>query len=95
MLPRPRGNLVQTEEASSQDGEHESRVFAASNGGARDATASVQELIELARQGDTAAFGELIQRHYSMCLKRASSFIRNPTDAEDEVQNACWKASSD
>ena len=51
-----------------------------------------QDLIEFARQGDTVAFGELIKRHYSTCLKRASSLIRNPTDAEDEVQNACWKA---
>jgi RNA polymerase sigma-70 factor (ECF subfamily) len=50
------------------------------------------ELIEFARLGDTAAFGELIRRHYPTCLKRASSLIRNPTDAEDEVQNACWKA---
>src|SRR5580704_9745784 len=51
-----------------------------------------QEVIASARQGDTAAFGELIKRHYANCLKRASSLIRNPTDAEDEVQNACWKA---
>jgi RNA polymerase sigma-70 factor (ECF subfamily) len=51
-----------------------------------------QQLIESARQGDTTAFGELIKRHYSSCLKRAASLIRNPTDAEDEVQNACWKA---
>jgi RNA polymerase sigma-70 factor (ECF subfamily) len=55
-------------------------------------TRGEQELIEMARRGDTAAFGELIQRHYTTCLKRASSLIRNPTDAEDEVQNACWKA---
>jgi RNA polymerase sigma-70 factor (ECF subfamily) len=51
-----------------------------------------QQLIDSARQGDTTAFGELIKRHYSSCLKRAASLIRNPTDAEDEVQNACWKA---
>ena len=51
-----------------------------------------QRLIDLARNGDANAFGELIKRHYAMCIKRASSLIRNPTDAEDEVQNACWKA---
>jgi RNA polymerase sigma-70 factor (ECF subfamily) len=51
-----------------------------------------QQLIDSARQGDTTAFGELIKRHYSSCLRRASFLIRNPTDAEDEVQNACWKA---
>jgi RNA polymerase sigma-70 factor (ECF subfamily) len=56
------------------------------------ATRVEQDLIDLARCGDTAAFGELIKRHYNTCLKRASSLIRNSTDAEDEVQNACWKA---
>jgi RNA polymerase sigma-70 factor, ECF subfamily len=49
-------------------------------------------MIDLARGGDTSAFGELIKRHYAMCIKRACSLIRNPTDAEDEVQNACCKA---
>src|SRR5579864_2329537 len=56
------------------------------------ATCGEQQLVDSARQGDATAFGELIKRHYSSCLKRASSLIRNPTDAEDEVQNACWKA---
>jgi RNA polymerase sigma-70 factor (ECF subfamily) len=51
-----------------------------------------QELIRSARSGDAAAFGELIKLHYDTCLKRASSLMRNRTDAEDEVQNACWKA---
>jgi RNA polymerase sigma-70 factor, ECF subfamily len=60
--------------------------------GGGDAACEERQLIEFARQGDTAAFGELINRHYGSCLKRASSIIRNPTDAEDEVQNACWKA---
>ncbi len=57
-----------------------------------DQNADEQRLIDLARTGDANAFGELIRRHYAMCIKRASSLIRNPTDAEDEVQNACWKA---
>lgn len=60
--------------------------------GDRNAVCGEQQLIESARQGDTTAFGELIKRHYVSCLKRASSLIRNATDAEDEVQNACWKA---
>jgi RNA polymerase sigma-70 factor (ECF subfamily) len=51
-----------------------------------------QELIRSACNGDAAAFGELIKLHYDTCLKRASSLMRNRTDAEDEVQNACWKA---
>jgi len=51
-----------------------------------------QELVELARQGDTGAFGDLIRQNYNACLKRARWMIRNRSDAEDEVQNACWKA---
>jgi RNA polymerase sigma-70 factor (ECF subfamily) len=51
-----------------------------------------EQLVERARAGDTAAFGELIKRHYNTCFRRASSIVRNRTDAEDEVQNACWKA---
>jgi len=51
-----------------------------------------EELVELARQGDTGAFGDLIRQNYNSCLKRARWMIRNHSDAEDEVQNACWKA---
>jgi RNA polymerase sigma-70 factor (ECF subfamily) len=53
---------------------------------------SDDELVAMARFGDTKAFGELIQRHHSACLKRALLMMRNRGDAEDEVQNACWKA---
>lgn len=49
-------------------------------------------LIERAKKGDLAAFGELTQRHRPACLKRAIMIIRNRGDAEDEVQNAFWKA---
>ena len=92
MLHRLNEDLVQREEADSKNAKQERRLFFASKGGGANATPSEQELIERARQGDTSAFGDLIERHYNMCLKRASSFIRNPTDVEDEVQNACWKA---
>jgi RNA polymerase sigma-70 factor (ECF subfamily) len=51
-----------------------------------------QALIAAAREGDSAAFGQLIQRHHSGCLKRAMLMLRNRGDAEDEVQNAFWKA---
>jgi len=51
-----------------------------------------EALVAAARKGDTAAFGELIQRHRNACLKRAMLMIRNRSDAEDEVQNAFWKA---
>lgn len=50
------------------------------------------ELVERARLGHTEAFGDLLQRHYAACLKRATFMIRNRSEAEDEVQNACWKA---
>jgi len=50
------------------------------------------ELVQLAKQGDSHAFGELFRQHYSACLRRARWMIRNRSDAEDEVQNACWKA---
>jgi RNA polymerase sigma-70 factor (ECF subfamily) len=51
-----------------------------------------EELVELARLGDTHAFGELFRQNYNECLRRARWMIRNRSDAEDEVQNACWKA---
>jgi RNA polymerase sigma-70 factor, ECF subfamily len=54
--------------------------------------ATEEELVAAARTGDVRAFGELIQRHRTACLKRAVLMIRNRSDAEDEVQNAFWKA---
>lgn len=68
-------------------------AFETSTGVERDtAVLSVEDLVELARQGDTHAFGELIRQNYNTCLKRARWMMRNRSDAEDEVQNACWKA---
>src|SRR5690348_5536113 len=49
-------------------------------------------LVNEARAGDVRAFGELINRHRNACLKRATLMLRNRSDAEDEVQNAFWKA---
>jgi RNA polymerase sigma-70 factor (ECF subfamily) len=54
--------------------------------------ATEEELVTAARAGDIRAFGELIQRHRNSCMKRAMLMIRNRSDAEDEVQNAFWKA---
>ena len=51
-----------------------------------------EKLVRLALRGDTTAFNELVRKHYSTCLKRASFILRNRDDAEEEVQNACWKA---
>jgi RNA polymerase sigma-70 factor, ECF subfamily len=53
---------------------------------------SDEDLAFLAQGGDTHAFTELVQRHSATCLKRARFILRNPNDAEDEVQNAFAKA---
>ena len=49
-------------------------------------------LVEMAREGDKDAFGELILRHYRRCIDLAKLFLRNHCDAEDQVQIACSKA---
>jgi len=64
----------------------------APNNEAGPAVALEDVLVAAARKGDVRAFGELVQRHRSACLKRAMLMIRNRSDAEDEVQNAFWKA---
>jgi RNA polymerase sigma-70 factor, ECF subfamily len=51
-----------------------------------------EDLVLSAQQGDDRAFAELVERHYTSCLKLALSILRDKSDAEDEVQNACWKA---
>jgi len=51
-----------------------------------------ERLVEQAQAGSDAAFAELIRRHRSACIKLALSILRNPHDAEDEVQNAFCKA---
>jgi RNA polymerase sigma-70 factor, ECF subfamily len=49
-------------------------------------------LVTLAQAGDNQAFATLIERHHASCSKLAYSIVRDKQDAEDEVQNACWKA---
>src|SRR4051794_26810496 len=49
-------------------------------------------LVEKCMNGDEAAFDELMKRHHPIALKVAYSIVRNRQDAEDEVQNAFWKA---
>lgn len=49
-------------------------------------------LVVLAQDGDNAAFAELIERHQNTCKRLALSILRDVSDAEDEVQNAFWKA---
>lgn len=50
------------------------------------------QLVRMAQAGDHSAFAELIARHQTSCLKLALSILRDRQDAEDEVQNALWKA---
>ena len=50
------------------------------------------ELVVLSQQGDGLAFSELIRRNRSACAKLAYSILGHRQDAEDEVQNALWKA---
>jgi RNA polymerase sigma-70 factor, ECF subfamily len=49
-------------------------------------------LVTLSQGGDNQAFAVLIERHYSTCQKLAYSILHDRADAEDEVQNASWKA---
>jgi len=49
-------------------------------------------LVSLCQQGDQPAFDELMRRHQMSAMKVAVSIVRDRQDAEDEVQNAFWKA---
>ena len=51
-----------------------------------------EELVTRAQAGDHAAFTELLERHQTTAQKMAYGILRDRSDAEDEVQNACWKA---
>jgi RNA polymerase sigma-70 factor (ECF subfamily) len=50
------------------------------------------ELVLMAQGGDNEAFGELVERHQATCKRLAYSVLKDKQDAEDEVQNALWKA---
>ena len=51
-----------------------------------------EELVRLSQAGRTDAFSELTQRNYGVSLRLAISILRDREEAEDEVQNAYWKA---
>ena len=53
---------------------------------------SDDDLVVRAQDGDNDAFAELMGRHMGTCRKLALSILREKEDAEDEVQNAFWKA---
>jgi RNA polymerase sigma-70 factor, ECF subfamily len=50
------------------------------------------DLVRMCQRGDNEAFTELMRRHQSSAFKLAMSILRDKQDAEDEVQNAFWKA---
>ncbi len=51
------------------------------------------ELVDLAKQAaGQGAYAELVKRHHDRCLRRASSILSEPADAEDAVQEAFIRA---
>ena len=50
------------------------------------------QLVTRSQAGDQVAFAELVRRHQPGCMKLSLSILRDKSDAEDEVQNALWKA---
>lgn len=50
------------------------------------------KLIERARNGDGKAFGDLICKHHTICVRVALSILRDRAEAQDEVQNAYCQA---
>jgi RNA polymerase sigma-70 factor (ECF subfamily) len=46
------------------------------------------DLVARARQGDPAAFGELVDRHRPAVYRAALAALRSPADAEDAAQDA-------
>jgi RNA polymerase sigma factor (sigma-70 family) len=50
------------------------------------------ELIERAKRGDTAAYGELVQRHQGIAFRSAYVIVRDASDAEEAAQDAFVKA---
>ncbi|MBN9661347.1 MAG: sigma-70 family RNA polymerase sigma factor [Acidobacteria bacterium] len=50
------------------------------------------DLVARAQRGDNQAFAELIERHTATAKRMAYSVLRDEANAEDEVQNAFWKA---
>jgi RNA polymerase sigma-70 factor (ECF subfamily) len=51
-----------------------------------------ETLVGLAQQGNDKAFEELVKRIWESCLSIATTILRDRADAQDEVQNAFWKA---
>ena len=52
------------------------------------------ELVERAREGDSDAFGILVERHHRAALRAAVAALGRPDEADDAVQEA-WMAARD
>src|SRR4051794_8089548 len=59
---------------------------------------SDEETLEALRRGDERVFIELVEQHHPLMLRVASRYVRNPTVAEEVVQdpwlgvlNGLWK----
>jgi len=50
--------------------------------------AQLLELVDRARQGDTEAFGDLVDRHRHAVYRAALAALRSPEEAEDVAQEA-------
>jgi RNA polymerase sigma-70 factor, ECF subfamily len=50
------------------------------------------DLVGIARENDRDAYDELVRRHRAACVRFASSRLHDQGEAEEEVQNALWKA---
>ncbi len=57
-----------------------------------DTPATELELVERARSGDTAAFGELVKRYERRIYRMARQITQNDEDAEDILQETFLKA---
>jgi RNA polymerase sigma-70 factor (ECF subfamily) len=51
-----------------------------------------EELVRMSQSGREEAFAELMRRNASSAFKLALSILKERQEAEDEVQNAFWKA---
>src|SRR5262245_39509906 len=50
------------------------------------------DLVARAREGDDAAFGELVRRHHAAVYRAALAALGSPADAEDAAQDALLSA---
>lgn len=51
-----------------------------------------EQLLELCKNGDAAAFGSLIERHQALLFSLAFRILRDREDAMDALQDSCLKA---